>query len=282
MLPKLKDIYKAKPSFIKESYNVVLFLLNRLKPILLLIICIIIIIVNANGVRSEQFRIAGMEFTSSLYSVINKPIEFFNEFILNINQALNAHNIVPYLRAENQDLRVKIELYKDMEHENKRLRHLLQFANHSIYSPIAAKVVSESFNGSKSRFLINAGSSSGISEGMPVLNEHGLIGRVVEVSEDSARVMALQDEQSNIPAIIKQVNKRCIVSGGGALNKSEIKIKYLKEDDIEEGMDALTSGDGGLLPKNLHIGSVSKNKGFVTPSFKLEDLDYVLILKSRQ
>ena len=186
MLPKLKDIDKAKPSFIQESSGIITFILKKLKPILLLIFCIMIIGLNSTNPRAERFRITGMEIASNLYSILNKPIEFFSYVIFNIDQALNAHNILPSLKAENEELRLKIEEYKEMEHENKRLRHLLQFANHSIYSPIAAKVVSESFNGSKSRFLINAGSSSGISEGMPVLNEHGLIGRVVEVSEDSA------------------------------------------------------------------------------------------------
>jgi|GEM_PF-4282560 len=278
MLPKLKDLKKSRLSITQEVSSILGFLLKKLKPILLLIIAgFLIVILNSEGSLVTSLRHEGMSKVASMYQALNTPLVWMKNTTFHINQALNAHNLLPDLTAENEALKQKIKSYEAMEEENNRLRNLLQMANHSLYSPIAARVVSESFKGSESKFLINAGKEAGITEGMAVINQDGLIGRVIEVGEQSARVMALQDEQSSIPAIVKPLNKRCVVRGHNGL--VDLRILYIKKEELMAGMEVSTSGDGDLLPKNLHIGTIAEDGKSLSPAFKLENLDYILVLK---
>lgn len=279
MLPKLKDLQKAKLSVTQEASEIMALFIGKLTPIILLIVVVICIIaLNSGNPSVTSWRHEGMNAVASTYQVISQPIVWLESKMLYIKQTWQNHNKMPQLLAENEDLKHRIKLYEGMEEENKRLQSLLHVVNHSFYIPVTARVVSENFTGLESKFLINAGNDVGIEEGMAVVNQDGLIGRVIEVAERSARVMALQDEQSSIPAIIVP-DKRCIVRGGNGLDQTSLQIKYLKSEELHEGMEVITSGDGNLLPKGLNIGRVSKDGASVVPFFKLSSLDYVLVLK---
>lgn len=283
MLPKLTDLQKAKLSAIQEISKIFGFLLRKLKPILLLIVVFVCIAsINSNNSSITPLRHEAMDMVASLYQILNKPAIWVEGVAFHITQASNAHKLLPQLTAENEELKQRIKSYVAMEEENNQLRNLLFLANNSLYSSISAKVVSENFNGSESKFLINAGKSSGITEGMAVINQDGLIGRIIEVAEHSARVMALQDEQSSIPVIIKPINKRGIISGISGFNKINAQIKYIKKEELSEGMEVITSGDGDLLPKDLFVGAVAKDRESIVPGFKLGNLDYVLVLKLKK
>jgi rod shape-determining protein MreC len=87
-----------------------------------------------------------------------------------------------------------------------------------------------------------------------VLSEHGLVGRVVGVSDHVSRVLLLTDAESRTPVLLVRTNGRAILSGDGG---EAPKLDYLRTAiDLKEGDRVLTSGDGGVFPRGLPVGTV--------------------------
>ncbi|HEY2481094.1 MAG TPA: rod shape-determining protein MreC [Caulobacteraceae bacterium] len=104
--------------------------------------------------------------------------------------------------------------------------------------------------------LADAGADQGVVEGNPVLSEHGLVGRIVGVAPRASRIMLLTDVDSRTPVMIPRTNGRAILSGDGG---SAPALAYLRSHDaLKVGDRVLTSGDGGVVPRGLAVGTVTK------------------------
>lgn len=100
--------------------------------------------------------------------------------------------------------------------------------------------------------LIGRGRNAGIADGYPVINLYGLVGRVYETGERSARVLLLTDLNSNIPVMVDRSNSRAILTGD---NSEYPRLQYLgRNPDIEAGDRIVSSGDDGVLPRGLPVG----------------------------
>ena len=88
------------------------------------------------------------------------------------------------------------------------------------------------------------------------MSEHGLVGRVIGVTDGASRVLLLTDVASRTPVMIDRTNARAILTGDGGPNP---RLDYLRgHDPIQEGDRLLTSGDGGVLPRGLPVGTAVK------------------------
>jgi rod shape-determining protein MreC len=101
--------------------------------------------------------------------------------------------------------------------------------------------------------LADVGADRGVVEGNPVLSEHGLVGRVVGVSANASRVLLLTDVESRVPVLLPRTNGRAILTGDGGPNPA---LAFLRtHEPPREGDRILTSGDGGVFPRGLPVGS---------------------------
>jgi rod shape-determining protein MreC len=100
--------------------------------------------------------------------------------------------------------------------------------------------------------LIGRGAQSGIEDGYPVINLYGLVGRVYETGQRSARVLLLTDLNSRIPVMADRSNARAILVGD---NSPFPRLEYVgRQPDIEPGDRIVSSGDDGILPRGLPVG----------------------------
>jgi rod shape-determining protein MreC len=104
--------------------------------------------------------------------------------------------------------------------------------------------------------LANAGREKGVRAGNPVMSEHGLVGRVIGVTSGASRVLLLTDIAARTPVMIDRTNARAILAGDGGPNP---KLEYLRGiEPVREGDRVLTSGDGGVMPRGLPVGTAVK------------------------
>ena len=86
----------------------------------------------------------------------------------------------------------------------------------------------------------------------------GLVGRVSGVGEKISRVLLLTDVSSSIPVIIQKTRQRGLVVGD---NSDHPLLSFFESaKTIRAGMRVVTSGDGNVLPSDLLIGTVSRDK----------------------
>ena len=170
-----------------------------------------------------------------------------------------------YFMAGSQNAALKTELkemrqWRDvaiaLKNENDRYRTLLGLKTDPPIPMVAARVVTDSHGPFADTRLANAGAERGVKVGNPVMSENGLVGRVIGVTDGASRVLLLTDIASRTPVMIDRTNARAILTGDGGPNP---RLDYLRgRDPIREGDRLLTSGDGGVVPRGLPVGTAVK------------------------
>ena len=119
-----------------------------------------------------------------------------------------------------------------------------------------ARSISESRGPFNRARLLDVGSAKGVTVGNPVINEHGLVGRIIGTSPGISRMLHLTDVASQTPVLIARSDARAILKGDGSGNP---RLEFVRGvGSIEVGDRVLTSGDGGGFPRGLPIGVVAK------------------------
>lgn len=143
-----------------------------------------------------------------------------------------------------------------LRRENARLRALLGVATQPPLPMVTADTVLDARGPFSNSRLADAGADQGIVEGNPVVSDHGLVGRIVGVAARASRIMLLTDVDSRTPVMIPRTNGRAILTGDGAAAPA---LAYLRSHDaLKVGDRVLTSGDGGVVPRGMAVGTVIK------------------------
>jgi len=214
--------------------------------------------------------------------------------ITSVRDAWLRYILLVEIEDENKKLKKKINeieatliSYKEGYLEAQRLRKLQSIEADLKHSLVSARVIGREKGALSRTILINKGSSDGLKSGMPVLAPPGLIGRLVDVSWHSSKVLLFIDENSNVDSIVQRNRTQGIISGAGSRG---MMLRYIsKNQDVQEGDVIVSSGMGGVFPKGLLIGqikSVDRQDGGlflkinVIPYTDLSKLEEVLVLSS--
>lgn len=229
----------------------------------------------------ETVRMFVVDMTAPVLDVASRPV---NSVIESFNSAtdfttLRSENI--RLRAENLRLRQWYETALRLEAENKSLRTLLSVVPDPDKRFITARVVADAGGAFVRSFLVAAGREDGVRRGQAVMTGQGLIGRVTEVGDHTARVLMITDLNARIPVRIENTLHRAILAGD---NTDLPRLLYLPPDsNIEKGARLVTSGHGGMLPPGLPVGvvdTIDKNTITVLPFADFSRLTHVQIVDS--
>ena len=141
---------------------------------------------------------------------------------------------------------------------NIRLRKLLLFKEEFTSPMVPAEVISEDPSSWFNTILLDKGSKDGIEKNMAVVTSEGMIGRVIEVSRAVSKVLLSTDHSSAIDVMVQRTRAKGILEG--RVNQT-CQLKYVsRADDVRMGDDIISSGLGGIFPKGLLLGRVSKIK----------------------
>lgn len=170
-----------------------------------------------------------------------------------------------YFFAVSENRRLKEELaelepWRDqaiaLKNVNTRYEAMLGLRTEPPVALQTARSISESRGPFARARLLDVGSSQGVTPGNPVINEHGLVGRVVGTSPGISRMLLLSDVSSRIPVLIDRTDARAILTGDGSGNP---RLAFVRgHEAIQPGDRILTSGDGGGLPRGLPIGVAAR------------------------
>ena len=190
------------------------------------------------------------------------------------------------LEDEIQRLKGEIIRLREAEQENQRLRNLLNFTQeHSEFQYLGARVVGTDPTGLIQAVVIDRGAKDGIKEGMVAVAPGGLVGRITQVFEGSARLLLIIDPRSAVAAVGQRSRSQGVVRGSPDRG---LAWDYIPQgEDIKEGDLVVTSGLGGTFPKGLLIGQVRLvrrqdvalfQEVRLEPAANLQGLDTVLII----
>lgn len=190
------------------------------------------------------------------------------------------------LRRHVAALEQKVSDYHEAHVENMRLRRLLDFRANLQADSLAARVVLHDTTGWFQTAMIDRGFQDKVTQDMAVVNDDGVVGRTLDVSDNYARVLLLTDPASSIDAIIQRNRVRGILGGKDA---NGCILKYVRGNvDVQVGDLVITSGKDGIFPKGLRLGIVQGvfkdpvdlfQKIEVKPAVHFGGLEEVLVIR---
>jgi rod shape-determining protein MreC len=124
-------------------------------------------------------------------------------------------------------------------------------------SSVTAHVIGRANRPFLDTMILDAGKNQGIKPGEAVVDDRGLIGRIYLVGQHTAWVILLTDLSSRIPVAVEPGHVQAILSGDNTTSPS---LETSRPGVVlKVGQQIVTSGDGGLLPAGLPVGTVTWN-----------------------
>lgn len=145
------------------------------------------------------------------------------------------------------------------------------------------QVLFKNFDGSHF-FLIDAGSSQGITSSMIAVYKDCLVGRVTEVYPSYSKVLLITDPGCKVAALCAETNAQGIHEGIMRLDCT--KLNYVNHlDEIKKGDLVLSSGEGLVFPHGFGLGRIQSEERnnhnyriLLTPLLDLKKLDYCCVV----
>ncbi len=204
---------------------------------------------------------------SSLASFITTPIQKLSALVSGgINDLGGDMTDIDEIRAENELLKEKIRQmqaqlvdYETYKQNYESLRELLKLKEDSgDMELIPATAISRDATDPYGTFIIDKGTFQGVSYLDPVITEDGLVGYVSEAGPISCKVTTILSPSTDVGALDKRTQDGGVLGGDQEYAQNGFtKLSYLQRDcDVTVGDLIVTSGLGGIYPKNLIIGEV--------------------------
>ncbi len=210
-----------------------------------------------NNYQNASFLNSTNHITGSILESYNNVSDYF--VLKQANQLLIEENI---------------ELRKQLEASFRIVDTNSFIQKDSLFGYIGAKVIRNTINRQKNYLFINKGSKHGVRTDMGVITSEGVVGTVVEVSENYSRIMSVLHNQNKINARIKK-NRHL---GNMEWNGSNYQIGTLTDIpnhvQLFTGDTIVTSGNSLLFPEGIAIGTVQNYQSSNKDKFSNASVKY--------
>ena len=108
---------------------------------------------------------------------------------------------------------------------------------------------------------------------MTVIADSGLVGHIISVTSNTAKVQTLVDTASAVTSTISTTDDTIVVQGT-LDDKTALKATFIPTDAVVlQGDSVETSGIGGIYPKGIHIGTIREvvNTSNITDRYAMVD-----------
>ena len=243
---------------------------NKERMIVTLVAIILIVIIGITSV--ERLSLTKLEIiTGNILTPVNKVINTGSKKVYDFFDGLKD---VGKLKEENESLKDKVIT---LEEENRRYENIIgktdylkneaNLLDNTSFKLIEAKVVGKEPGNWFERFTIDKGSKDGIKKGDTVIQaveidgdiiKEGIVGRVVDVGGNFAKIVTVIDELSKISFKVIRTQDGGIIAGSGSLKGDVSGYLYDNKADLIKGDKLITSGLGGSYVENIYIGEIDE------------------------
>ena len=211
-----------------------------------------------------------------------------DKFFENINE-LKKENT--QLKERNSELEQTLREFEIIKNENQQLKQELNLAEkYGQYTTVPGTIISRDVSNYSKTIIINVGSNNGIKEKMTVIADEGLVGYVISVTSNTAKIQTIVDSAS-ATSCLTSTTRDSMVCKGTLENSSILKATYIATGaNIIQGDSVETSGLGGIYLKGIHVGKIKKviegtNKtdsyALIDAAVDFEKLETVLVITNQ-
>ncbi len=246
-------------------------------------------IVATLDVRSTEQGSADVlrEGTQSIFTPLQNAVDFVTRPVIGFVDGVSN---LAGLRQENErlsdlvrDLESQVQATDALEEQVAQLEAINGLVAPEELATVPARIIASGPSAFDNVRYIDKGSKDGIVVGQAVIDEDGLIGRVVLVSANAARVRLITDPVVSVGVRVLSTNETGIVSGRG---DGPLRLEMFRaEEAVYEGDRVVT--DGSRFPPGIPVGTVHRTadaevgfvlRGEVDPAARLSEIDYVKVI----
>ena len=257
-----------------ERFGIVLFALFAI---------VLIVLEKMDSPIIGSMRVAFLEVMLPVTNTLAVPVRWVSKRVDIVSEYFSLVDENEKLLLENQKLKQERENILFLIQENQQLAKMLNYKYPPAVNSVTAKIVADSESAFAQSLIVLAGSNSGVEKGDVVMANGALMGRVINVASDAAQVLLLNDVNSRIPVFVGKDRQRAILVGDNT--NAPVLILFLQKDKIAVGDEITTSGDAGVFPSGLIIGTVDEvgdDDAKVILAVDRDKVDYVKILNFGQ
>ena len=252
----------------------------------------------------------GSQFPNPIGGGLKRVLSPIEGVIIKVGNSLRENTRVIWnfdeVRQENAELRAQVE---QLTGDNLKLKQQVlaglryyeldteMFRSPYVdkYPKIGASIINRNPDAWYQTLTVNRGSNDGVAVNDPVIVALGLVGKVVSVTPTTAEVLLITDSDGQVSALVRGS------SGDGTFGivegtykrtsrleaEGNLQMLLRRDDKVNVGDLVLTSGYGGVYPKDIPIGKVEQvqldgsgllKTAYISPLVNFDSLEEVYII----
>ena len=227
--------------------------------ITMVVLIILVLLTNTENNNLTAFENATSKLITPIQNGLahlKNKINGNNTFFTDINNLQTEND---ELKKKNNELEQELRKLETIKTENQSLKEYLSLTEkYADYKTVPADVINRDISNYAKTIVINVGSKQDIKEGMTVIGAEGLVGYIISVTDNTAKVQTIVDTASSVSCLMS-TTRDPIICKGTLDGSSTLKAMYIPtEAQIIQGDSIETSGIGGIYKKGIHIGNVEQ------------------------
>ncbi|MFA5786671.1 MAG: rod shape-determining protein MreC [Actinomycetota bacterium] len=266
---------------------------NRLLLGLLLVASITVVTLDfrqGQGGPIAHLRRAAVAVFGPLEEGVSRIVHPVGDFLSGLGQVGTLRGENSRLKREVAELKDRVNTYDDLARENGELRRLVGMRDERCRcKTVAATRVGTAPSNYSWAITINVGTADGVGPDMAVINQDGLVGKVVEANANYAVVKLIVDPGSGATARVARSAAIGRLSGRGP---SSLSFELLDpEAEVIVGDAVVTAAiEKGIFPEGIPVGTVTEvfrernaltKRVRVTPYVDFSSIDKVLVVTAK-
>lgn len=254
--------------------------------LILVVLSVTLMILDNRVATVQRVRAALTVALTPLQYVVSGPIQLFDK----IGKTISSHDSLVKenldLKAEQLLLKAQVQRLLAIETENNQLKALVTSSAHVQGRILIAQLLAVDSDPFVHQVTLDKGSYESVFIGQPVLDAHGVMGKIIQVGPLTSRVLLVNDPHSGVPVQVARNGVRSIAMGDSYSGKLRL-VNVPQTADIKMNDVLVTSGLGEHYPEGYPLGrvvNVVKDPGLqfatiqVEPSAHLDRTREVLLV----
>jgi rod shape-determining protein MreC len=223
--------------------------------IALVILGVVSFLLLSQSSRSGKLAGASSDISAGFGAIVSAPKRWVQGASNYVGSFFGGATLNAKLKAENAQLRAWKDQTRALSERLTAYEKLLNITNERLPNGVAGRMIGDANTSFSRTGIVNVGSRQGVAVNWVVINQNGLVGRVVAVGSVSSRVLLLGDSDSRVPVMGEITRARALLAGD---KTNAPKLSHLNTPALmRDGEIVLTSGDDGLFPRGIAVGQAT-------------------------
>ena len=233
---------------------------TQLPLVIVLALAIVLVLLGkAEPILFDNARMKITDWLSPTLVVVHKPVEVFNRWAGSVDELFHVYQENLALKDENARLRQWRNVAVVMQERVRHYQDMLHAVPDPDVNSVLAQVIGRASRPFLQTMILGAGTDNNVKPGQAVVDPRGMIGRIYLAGGHTSWVILLTDLNSRIPVSISPGNRQAIMVGDNTAMPTLDTLSQIVT--LRAGDQIVSSGDGGLLPPGLPIGTVVEQGG---------------------